>query len=70
MQTRSRKKKIREINSLATSLVKNVDFTEKNVDFSVKFVIAFYSTFPQCGFLGVQNLSLLRDLQAVNFNFY
>ena len=27
---------------------KYVDFTEKNVDFSVKFVNAFYSTFQHC----------------------
>ena len=35
---------------------KNVDFTEKDVDFSVKIVIAFYSIFPRYTYMYYSNI--------------
>ena len=44
---RDHTQKIREIDSLVTTLTKTLIW-RKNVDFSVKIVIAFYCTFPHC----------------------
>ena len=59
-----KRKKIREIDSLVTSLVKPL-ISRENVDFSVKFVITFYSTFPHC--LEVPSFVFSRNIFQVQY---
>ena len=55
-------KKCREIKSFVTSLVKTLIW-RKNVDFSIKVVIAFHSTFPHCALRGISQKKVKNTVE-------